>query len=46
VGETESLCSAPGYLVRPVLMHMLWRREYTCDLTQPLRPATLLEVTS
>lgn len=47
VAQTESLCSDYSkHLVRPVLMHMLWRHEYTCDLTQPLRPATLLEVTA
>lgn len=46
VAETEALCIAPKNLVRPVLMHMLWCHEYICDLTQPLRPATVLEVSS
>lgn len=45
VAQTESLCGGYSkHLVRPVLMHMLWCHEYTCDLAQPLRPATVLEV--
>lgn len=46
VAETESLCSSRKHLVRPVLMHMLWCHEYICDLAEPLRPATVLEVPS
>ncbi len=45
LAQTESLCSGYAqHLVRPVLMHMLWCHEFTCDLAEPLRPATVLEV--
>jgi hypothetical protein len=33
----------PKALVRPALMHLLWRRELTVDLDKPLRPSTILE---
>ena len=41
--------SLPGYpkpLIRPALMHMLWCRKFEADLTQPLRPVTVLEVST
>ena len=44
IADVEALFSRyPKHLVRPALMHLLWCREYSCDLTQPLRPATILE---
>lgn len=39
--------SVPGHLaalVRPVLMHLLWRQDYTVNLDEALRPSTVLEV--
>ncbi|BCO49639.1 MULTISPECIES: TnsA-like heteromeric transposase endonuclease subunit [Mycobacterium] len=33
----------PHQLVRPALMHLLWRHEYCADLDVPLRPSTVLE---
>ncbi|GAB5028274.1 TnsA-like heteromeric transposase endonuclease subunit [Mycobacterium avium subsp. hominissuis] len=33
----------PQQLVRPALMHLLWRHEYRADLDAPLRPSTVLE---
>jgi hypothetical protein len=33
----------PQQLVRPALMHLLWRNEYRVDLDEPLRPSTVLE---
>jgi hypothetical protein len=33
----------PLPLVRPALMHLLWRHEYRVDLDEPLRPSTVLE---
>lgn len=34
----------PQQLVRPALMHLLWRREFRVELEEPLRPSTVLEV--
>ena len=31
-------------LIRPALMHLLWRHEFRVDLHEPLRPSTVLEV--
>ncbi|UQB94820.2 TnsA-like heteromeric transposase endonuclease subunit [Mycobacterium intracellulare] len=33
----------PQQLVRPALMHLLWRHEYRADLGVPLRPSTVFE---
>jgi hypothetical protein len=33
----------PNPLVRPALMHLLWRHELAVDLDKPLRPSTVLE---
>mgnify|MGYP003440152638 FL=1 len=44
IAEVEA--SLPGYpkpLIRPALMYLLWCHELVADLTQPLRPATVLE---
>lgn len=44
IAEVEASVSGyPHPLIRPALMHMLWCRQLAADLTQPLRPATLLE---
>jgi hypothetical protein len=47
IAEVEA--SLPGYtkpIVRPALLNMLWCRELAADLTQPLRPVTVLEVST
>jgi hypothetical protein len=36
-------CDYPRPLVRAALMHLLWRHELRVDLTEPLRPRTVLE---
>ena len=47
IAEAEaSLTACPKPLVRPALMHLLWCHELVADLTQPLRPATVLEVST
>lgn len=44
VAEVEaSFRAVPRALVRPALMHLLWRHEYTVDLDDSLRPSTVLE---
>jgi hypothetical protein len=40
----QAIGTHPQPLVRPALMHLLWRHEYSVDLDQPLRPSTVLEV--
>jgi hypothetical protein len=40
----QSVCEYPQSLVRPALMHLLWRQEYLAELDEPLRPSTVLEV--
>lgn len=45
IGEAErQIADHPQPLVRSALMHLLWRQEFTVDLTRPLRPSTVLEV--
>ncbi len=47
IAEVEA--SLPGYpkpLIRSALMHLLWCHEFGADLTQPLRPATVMEVST
>lgn len=45
IAEFEaSLTAYPKPLIRPALMHLIWCHELIADLTQPLRPATVLEV--
>lgn len=47
IAEVESIFSRfPKPAVRPALMHLFWCHEYACDLTEPLRPATVLEVST
>jgi hypothetical protein len=43
-GAEQSVCEYPQALVRPALMHLLWRQEYRVELDKPLRPSTVLEV--
>jgi hypothetical protein len=43
VAEAEQqITDQPHPLVRSALMHLLWRQEFTVDLTRPLRPSTVL----
>jgi hypothetical protein len=45
IAEAEqSVGGYPRQLVRPALMHLLWRHECCVDLDVPLRPSTVLEV--
>ncbi len=40
----QTIVGFPQQLVRPALMHLLWRHECCADLGVPLRPSTVLEV--
>lgn len=42
-GAEQSVCGYPRALVRPALMHLLWRQEYRVELDKPLRPSTVVE---
>jgi hypothetical protein len=45
ISEAESqITSHPQPLVRSALFHLLWRHEFSVDLTQPLSCSTVLEV--
>jgi hypothetical protein len=39
----RQITNVPPPLVRSALMHLLWRQEFSVDLTRPLCPATVLE---
>jgi hypothetical protein len=41
--ERSIAAGVPHALVRSALLHMLWRQEFAIDLTQQLRPSTVLE---
>jgi hypothetical protein len=43
-GAEHSVREYPRPLVRPALMHLLWRHEYAVNLDESLRPSTILEV--
>jgi hypothetical protein len=44
IADGEQLfCDHPWPLVRPALMHLLWCDELSVDLTQSLRPSTVME---
>ena len=45
-GTESALARYPKPLVRPALMHLLWSQELICDLSEPLRRATVLEVST
>ena len=47
IAEVEaSFAGYPKPVVRPALMHLLWCHEFAADLTGPLRPGTVLEVST
>jgi hypothetical protein len=44
VDAEQAVRGYPQALVRPALMHLLWRCEFRVELDEPLRPSTVLEV--
>jgi hypothetical protein len=43
-GAERAMDGRPWQLVRPALMHLLWKQEYVANVDESLRPSTVLEM--